>query len=182
MQVVDSVAAVATAQILVGTPLMLLCDIIQKGMGLANGRVYLWDQKIIQPTDYGLYIAISNPSCRPFANINAYVSTNSGLSSAQSVNMMALIDMDIISRGPEARDLKEGVILSLYSNYSESQQLANSFFIGRISKSFLNLSQVDGAAIPYRYKISCQMQYMYSTTQAVPYFDKFSGFSVTTNN
>lgn len=68
IQVVDSLAAVATSQILVGTSLILFCEILQREMGLANGRVYLWDQKIFQPSDNNLYIAVSVPSCKPFSN------------------------------------------------------------------------------------------------------------------
>lgn len=178
----DSLAAIGTSQILVGTPLMLFCDIIQKGMGLAAGRVFLWDQKIFQPTDYDLYAVVSVPVCKPFGNGLQYVPTTLGLNQIQSVNMLAHLDVDIISRGPAARDQKEKVIMALYSNYAEAQQEANSFSIGRISTNFINLSNIDAAAIPYRYKISCQMQYFVSQTSPAPYFDKFSGFTTTTSN
>lgn len=177
VMVTDFAAATATAQIVVGTALLLFCDIIQRGLGLANGRVYLWDQKIMQPTDSGLYIAISVPSCKPFGNVNRTVSNGGNLDSQQYVAMQATLDIDIISRGPEARDRKEEVIMALYSIYSEQQQEANSFSIGRLPPNgrFLNLSNVDGAAIPYRYRISINMQYATAKTQSVQFFDTFSG-------
>ena len=180
IQVVDSVGSIATSKILVGTPLHLFCDIIQTYMGLADGRVYLWDQKIMQPTDSGLYIAVSVPRCKPFANNKSYDSNGNAI---QSVNVCATLDIDVISRGPSARDLKEQVILALLSDYSESQQEANSFLIGRIppSSAFLNISGIDGAAIPYRYKISVLMQYAVNNLEATPYFGSFSGPTIYTN-
>jgi hypothetical protein len=184
IQVTDSLSATATAQILVGTPLLLFCDIIQSEMALAIGRVYLWDQKIMQPTDSGLYVAVSVPSCKPFANTLQSDGSGSGLNSVQAVNMLATVDIDIISRGPDARDRKEEVILALNSVYCQAQQEANSFLIGKLpaGSTFLNLSQVDGAAIPYRYKISVNMQYAVINTKGVPYYDRFGVVQVTNNS
>ncbi len=176
IRVVDAAAAATTARILVGSPLLLLCDIIQNQLGLSTGRVYLWDQKIMQPNDSGLYVAISVPHCKPFANVNRQVSGGAGvLNSAQFVSMVALVDIDIISKGPTARDRKEEVLLALASNYAQQQQNANSFFIGTLPAhgAFINLSDIDGAAIPYRYKISINMQYAYEKTTAVQFFDEF---------
>lgn len=179
IQVVDSLAAIATTQILVGTPLILFCDIIQTQLGLANGRVYLWDQKIMQPTDSDLYVAVSVPTCKPFANSNRAVSITGGLAAEQFVSMLAVVDIDIISRGPAARDRKEEVILALASDYSQRQQTSNSFSIGRLSTSFLNLSDPDGAAIPYRYKISVNMQYAVAVTTPTSFFDTFTDSELT---
>ena len=120
--VTDSLAAMASAPILVGGPLILFCDIIQTCMGLANGRVFLWDQKIFQPTDYDPYIIVSIPSCKPFSNGTTYFTDSAGnYNEQQSVNMQAMLDINIISRGPAARDRKEEIILALNSLYSEQQ-------------------------------------------------------------
>lgn len=183
VQVADSVNAIARAQILIGTPISLFCEILQTQMQLAPGRVYFWDQKINQPTDNDLYIAVSIPTCKPFANSITYDSGLTDLHSNQSVNMLATVDVDIISRGPAARDQKELVLMALNSVYSEQQQEANSFYISRLPAGgrFINLSQVDGAAIPYRYKISMNMQYAVNTIQPVQYFSTFLMPTVATN-
>jgi hypothetical protein len=183
VQVKDSLGAIATAQILVGTPLLLFCEILQNQLSLPQGRVFLWDQKIMQPTDSGLYIAVSVPICRPFGNTYVPDGSGSGLNAVQSVNMMATLEIDAISRGTDARDRKEEIIMALYSVYSQQQQEINSFSIGRLpaGSRFLNLSQIDGAAIPYRYKISVNMQYSVTKTLAVPYFGTFQGPTVSTN-
>lgn len=171
----DGVTSV-TAQILVGTPLLLFCEILQKEMGLASERVYLWDQKIMQPKDNGLYIAVSVLRCKPFSNINRPVSSGSGMTAQQTVNMHAILDLNIISRGPAARDRKEEVILAFNSDYAQRQQEGNSFYIGKLppNAGFLNLSDVDGAAIPYRYQISVALQYAFTKTKAIQSYNDFA--------
>ena len=181
IQVTDNVGATITSQIMVGTPLLLFCDVIQQYLGLAPGRVNLWDQKLPEPTDSGMFVAISVLSCKPFGNTNRLDSSGN---SVQSVNMYAQMQIDVISRGPEARDRKEDVILALFSNYSQAQQEANSFFIGKLppGSQFVNLSSPDGAGIPYRFNIAVSMQYFYTKTKAVSYFDTFATPQVNTNS
>lgn len=183
VQVTDALSAVATATIVVGNALLLFCDIIQTELGLANGRVYLWDQKIFQPQDYDLYVAISVPSCKAFGNNIVYSDDGLGnYTTSQSVNMKAMVDIDIISRGPAARDRKEEVLMALSSAYAESQMEKNSFYIGKISTNFINISSVDGAAIPYRYKISCSLQYAVSKNTNINYYSIFQDASLTIDN
>lgn len=169
--VTDSVGATATAKILVGDALLLFCDILQNQLGLAPGRVYLWDQKIMQPTDNGLYIAVSVLNPKVFANTKSYDGSGSGLNSKQSCNIAATLQIDIISRDTSALRLKEQVIMALNSDYAEMQMNANSFFIGKIppGAQFNNLSMQDGAAIPYRFVISTVIQYFSTLTTATGY-------------
>lgn len=170
--VVDAVGATAQAQILVGSPLLLFCDIIAKELGICRSRVYVWDQKINQPTDCDLFVAVSVFNVKPFGTSNRFnVDTNEA---EQFVAVMASLNLDIISRGPVARDRKEEVLLALNSVYAEQQQAANNFKIARLSSSFINLSEIDGAAIPYRFRISVNMQYSYPKQSQAPYFDEFN--------
>jgi len=174
IQVTDYSAATATASILVGLPLLLFCDILQHEMNLADGRVYLWDQKIFQPKDQGLYIAVSAATPRAFGNTNRFNSVTNQTDCY--VSMVCEIMVDAISRGPAARDRKEEIILAMGSNYAEQQMNNNSFYVARLPTNggrFVNLSDVDGAAIPYRYQIRFNMQYAYAKAQAVEYFDGF---------
>ena len=170
----DSLGAFTTARILVGNPLILFCDIIQKYMGMPDGRVFIFDQKAFLPTDSNLWISIAVPLVKPFASTLVPDGSGSGLNSVQAVNILAHLDINIMSRGPDARDRKEEVVLALTSIYSEQQQEINSFSIGRLSTNFVNLSSIDGAAIPFRYAISCQIQYCFTKTQPVAYFGTFT--------
>jgi hypothetical protein len=169
----DSLLATGTAQILIGDPLLLFCDIIQTGLGLPAGRVYLWDQKIMQPTDNGLFVAVSVLSCKPFGNNNSHVGSSGGETSNQSVNMSAVLQVDIMSRDSSARTQKEAVLLALMSDYAQNQQAANGFYISKLPPGgqFNNISSPDGAAIPYRFVISVVLQYAYTASAAVPYMN-----------
>jgi len=181
VRVTDSLLTTADAPVLVGTPLQLLCDILQTELGLADGRVYQWDQKINSPTDNDLFLALSVLNCKPFSNTREYDGSGAGLDVIQSTNFSATIQIDVISRGIAARDRKEEVLLALNSVYAEQQQELNSFRVFPLSQSFVNLSGIDGAAIPYRFSISVNMQYAVVKTKAVPYFDTFAAASVSTD-
>lgn len=183
IQVRDANKNIATAKVLIGNALLLFCDVIQNQLGLPDGRVYLWDQKIMEPDDAGIYVAVSVLSCKPFANTNAPDGAGAGFDSRQSVNMYAQLQLDVISRNTEARDRKEEVIMALKSDYARQQMAANSFGIGELppGSQFLNLSHQDGAAIPYRFAIQVAMQYFYVKTQAVQFFDSFATPQVVTN-
>ncbi len=188
VRVTDAAAATAELSILVTDPLGLFCDVIQKEMNLSNGRVYLWDQKINQPKDSGLYIAVAVLNCKPFGNTNRSVSGGSapedGLFADQSVNMLATLQLSAISRGPEARTRKEEIILALESDYSRKQQEGNGFYIGKLPAGgqFVNLSSVDGAAIPYRFDIQINIQYFFKKRKAVDYFNDFAPVEITTES
>ena len=108
-------------------------------------------------------------------------SDGSPLTSVQSVNVMARVGIDILSRGTSARDMKDQVLLALNSDYAEAQMGLNSFFLGKGPTSFVNLSQVDGAAIPYRFHIELNVQYAVTKSTLVPYFDTFETPEVTIN-
>lgn len=176
--VTDALLATAETTILVATPLELFCDIIETEMGLSQGQVYLWDQKLNIPKDSRLYIAVGILSCKPFGNSNTL---NSNGDSVQSVNMSAMLSIDILSRSKDARNRKEEIILALGSDYAERQQELNSFYVSRLTNNFVNLSEEDGAAIPYRFNITATIQYFVSKTSAVSYYDTFSTSQVNTN-
>lgn len=173
IQVLDASSATATAKILIATPLFLVCDIIQTQMNIASDHIFLWDQKVFQPTDSNLYVIVGMQSCKPFGNVNATLSPD-GSQVLQYVAMYAKVDIDIISRGPAARDQKEFVVLALNSIYAQQQQEANGFYISKLPTPFVNLSQVDGTAIPYRYKMTYALQYQANLNQSVPYFNTFT--------
>lgn len=182
IQVSDGNNDTATLQILVGSPLLLFLDILKTELGLNADHIYLWDQKIMQPTDSGLYVAISVIDSKPFGNTNRPDGSGAGLDAVQSINMLDTLGIDIISRGPAARDRKAEVLLALNSNYAQTQQEANSFKIGQLPAGgqFVNLSEIDGAAIPYRFRINVNLQYFVRLVKGVPYYNDFEPVEVTT--
>lgn len=174
--VTDADDVTAEYSVLVTDPLGLVCDIIQNQMGLDDGRVYLWDQKIFEPTDSGIFIAVGVLKTKPFANNMEPVPSGGGMTAIGSINTMATLTIDVISRSYEAVRRKDEILLALGSLYSQSQQEANSFSIGRLPAAgqFVNLSNVDGAAIPYRFQIAVNVQYFVTIQKNADYFDDFN--------
>lgn len=181
IQVTDASSSVATATMLVGTYFQLVCDIIQTSLGLSPGRVYVYNQKIPEPQDSALYIVVSILSCKQFSSTNQWDGSGSGLNSNQSVNMQAMLSLDIKSRSTQARDMKELVVMALNSIYSEQQQEFNSFRVFNVSPNIQDLSELDGMAIPYHFNITCNIQYFISNITAAPYFSSFGTPTVATN-
>lgn len=181
IQVIDDMGAKKTATITVLSVLQMFCDVLQTYLDLDDDQVYLWDQKINIPTDQRLYIAVAVLMVKPFGNTRLMVPSGGGLVEQNSGNFYAEVDVNILSRGPEARDRKEEVILALNSLYSQQQQQANGFLISTLSHSFLNLSEIDGAAIPYRFNIRVALQYQITKTQSADYYDTFLAPSVITD-
>jgi len=171
--VTDAVLATATGSIMVGSALLLFCDIMKQELSITDDHIYLWDQKVFQPTDSKMYMAVAIASSKPFGNTNFFDGTTNR--QIQSVNMLDVLSVDFMSRSAEARDRKAEVIMALNSQYAESQQEINSFRIGILPAggNFTNLSEIDGAAIPYRFNIAINLQYFVTKVQSSQYYDKF---------
>lgn len=179
--VTDATSATATVKVAVLDPLRLVCEIIQNQLGLANGRVWIWDQKIMEPTDSAMYIPIQVMSTKVFGVSNKFDGVSE--SQVQSVNSRALLSIDIKSRSTEAYDRKEEVVMALSSQYAETQQESNSFSIFQVpSQELVNIGELDGAAIPYRFNITVAIQYSKVKTTGVAYYNQFQNPSILTND
>lgn len=181
VQVTDNAALTATKKILVAPPYRLLCHILQTQMGLAEDRVYLWNQKILEPKDNGIYIPVKMLWAKPFGNTKSYDSSGPGVDEVQTTFMQATMSIDIISRGMEALYRKEEVLMAIQSDYSEQIQEANAFSLAILPTSFINLAQLDGTAIPYRFNLSVVMTYKQTKQQATDYFNDFSALNIYTD-
>jgi hypothetical protein len=184
IQATDDDGEIGTSDpVLVADPLFLFMEILWRELGLSSDRVYLWDQKLFQPTDSGLYVVVSVLNCKPFGNTLTPASNGDALNAIQSVNMLATLSLNVMSRSTAALLRKEEVLMALASQYSQSQQEQNSFYIGKLPPGgqFVNLSQVDGAAIPYRFNISVNMQYFVKKTKDVQFFDEFEQPEIVTD-
>lgn len=181
VKVVDAASAVATAQVAIGTPLELVCDIIKTEMELTDNQVWIWDQKVKTPNDSRLYIAVGVISCKPFANGLRLDGSGAGLVGVQSTNFQATLTIDAFSRSLAALNRKEEILMALASQYAEQQQAANSFRIFPITTNFINVSEVDGAAIPYRFTLTVNMQYFVTKTKEQEFFDTFEEDEILTD-
>lgn len=175
---VDSLGAQETREIKAGTALELFCDIIRSEMSLEDDQVYLYNQKFTIPTDSRIYIAVGILNLKPFGNTLDFVDGDA----IQSVNMMATLSINLLSRSFDGLYRKEEVLMAVQSIYSQSQQEINGFNIARVPTGFANLSEEDGAAIPFRFNITLNMQYTIKKVKEVPYYDTFEEPEITTED
>lgn len=176
VRVTDAEGNTSDARVLVGGALQLLCDIIQQEMGIL---VYLWDQKRKEPTSLGPFVVAQLLTCKPFGNTNKF-DPDTG-DQIQSVNMQAVVSLDIKSRDNSARERKEEILMAIKSYYAQSQQSKCGFMVAPLSQSFVDLSLEDGAAIPYRFNISVVLQYFVKKVKTIPYYDTFEDAEVLTD-
>lgn len=179
IEVVDSdlVPATAQAEIAIMSPLQLFCDVIKNEMDLDDDQVYIYNQKYNIPTDDRLYIAIGVLFCKPFGNSSRF----SGDGDEElSANFQATLSVNILSRGLDALNRKEEIVLALRSVYAQQQMEVNSFYIAPLPGNFVSLSEEDGSAIPFRFNISVAIHYFVKKAKGVEYYDDFESSSIVT--
>lgn len=171
IKVVDSLAEESTATINIVTPIGEVCHIIESELGLSNGQVYIYNQKYNIPKDDLLYVAVGILSCKPFSSSNKFDPTTN--KSIQSTNFKASLSIDIFSKSFKALEQKELVLMSLNGDYSNRMQEANNFSIGKLTSSFVNLSQEDGPRIPFHFNLTVNIQYAVKRTPDAEYYNTF---------
>lgn len=175
VRVTDSLGDTATSKILVADTLSIFCEVLQRELNLPDGRVYLFNEKIMKPTDSGVYIAVSVLSDRPFGNNRRFIHSGTP-GSEQYITVVSRIGVDVMSRSHEARDRRFEVLMALASDYSIKQQEANGFQISRLplSAQIANLSAIDGAAIPFRFHFDVNITHSVSKSAPVSYYSTFN--------
>ena len=177
VRAVDSLGAAVTATIQVSSVLQVLCDIIASELGLDGDQVILWNQDFPELKDQRLYIAVGVLQTKPFSNSLKFLPDGT---SDQASTFRTVVSLEIMSFGTDARDRKEELVMAFGSVYAQQQQEANSFSVARLTGNFVNLSQGEGAHIPYRFNISTVMQHFVRKTKTVPYFDQFTDATILT--
>lgn len=154
--------------------LKLICQIIEHELNIP-GQVWIYNNKINIPADNKLYVIVSFLSEQIIGN-NAFYEVNEqgSMNEVSTVNSVASITVDILSRSTLARDRKSEILMALYSMYSQQIQSLNGFQISRNGFNITNVSEAEGAAIPYRYNLTFNVTYATSKTKAVDYYDEFT--------
>jgi hypothetical protein len=180
VQIEDSTGATAYADIVVGSPLFLFCEIIRHELGLPEGRVYLYNQKLNKLSDQGLFIAVGVGFTKPYATVVRFDPAINA--EVRTLRLSTTLSIDVMSKGEEALERKEEVLLALSGIYSQQVQAANGFKIARNAGSFVPLNELDGSAIPYRFNLS--VPFMYNVRQVkrdAEYFDTFGDTALIVN-
>jgi hypothetical protein len=182
IRVTDYNGSTSITRILIGDPLQLVMEVLRRVMALPEDHVYLYNQKIFQPTDSDLYIAVRVENSSAFGNINQAVPTLAGMDNYQAVSMIDTIGFDLISRSTAALKRRPEFLRVWASDYAQSQQNLNGYLMGRDPlRPMIMIPDLDGAAIPYRFRASYLIQYADKFVQPSAYYDTFTAPEITTN-
>ena len=157
-----------------GEPIKHICDILKNQLSLTNEQIWIYNQKRDIPNDFGIYLVVSFVGQRVIGNTRAEIPTAQGLYEYQSIHNLANYSIDLFSRGPEVRDMRDQVLMALNSTYSQQIQEEYSFQIARNSFQVTNTSEVEGVAELNRYSISFNVTYMSETSKNIDYFNIFT--------
>lgn len=154
-------------------PIKYICDILQNQLSLADGQIWIYNQKRDIPNDFGVYFVVNYTGQRVIGNTRRETPTATGLVEHQSVHSLANFSVNVFSRGSQAREMRDLAIMALNSTYSQQVQERYSFQIARNSFSVTNTSEIEGVAELTRYTISFNVTYMSETTKSIDYFNTF---------
>lgn len=163
-------------------PGLIIQDILQNQLGLDEGQVMYTNQKYEIPVD-GMFIAVSyvGPS-KTIASIDEFIPDGAGgLIEQQSINMLHLIQIDIMSYNQSAepdQDVtirKEEVAMAMRSLYSEAQQEIYNMNVARHCGAFLDTSFLEETKMVTRYTTTIMTTSV--TRKAQPVRDYYSDFS-----
>lgn len=158
-------------------PIKIIGDIIKNCMTLTDDQIFIYNQDFKLPETSGLFVILQYNSSQNYSSVNEFIPAPEGTDTAEeSISMLTKEDytINVISKNDEARQRKEEVILSLNSNYSQNQQGTYQFQIARISNSFVNVSELEGAGMINRFAINISLLAHYNKTIDTVFYDDFT--------
>lgn len=155
-------------------PIKDICRILQNQLNLTDKQIWIYNQKRDIPNDFGMYFVVNLQGQRVIGNVRREVATISGMMEEQSVHNLAVFSVDIFSRSPQVREMRDLAIMALNSTYSQQIQEAKGFQIARNSFQVTNTSEVEGVAELTRYSISFNVTYKSETSKSIGYYDTFT--------
>jgi hypothetical protein len=154
-------------------------DILKNQMNLDDSQIMLSYEKYDIPENDKLFIDLSYVSGRAIAN-NSVFDPETNIETIYTT-MNEIVQIDLMSFGPEARTRKEEVISSLGSVFSQQQQEKYNMQIARIPGDFINASSLEETKFLNRFTINITVTSLSSLTKAPDYFTEFDRPEVKAN-
>lgn len=143
-----------------------ICSIIQTYMELAPGSVYLRNEKINQTKMQDFNITVGFMGQKQIGSTTRCVD---GIEEV-ALTMTGSVVIEIYGRTFLVVERKEEILMALCSSLSKETQTAKGFLIAQIPSSFNDISQIDGAAIPYRFQATFNVQFIKTKQKSVDYY------------
>jgi hypothetical protein len=155
---------------------MILHDIaslIKGYMGLTDNQIWLKNEKAPKPIDRTLFVELGFMSLKPIGssivNDTTTVGTTVIYRESLKTNMQAIVEINIAGRTFDVINRKEEIIGALRSSNSREMQCSKGCFIGSHPLTMIDISELDGVEIPYRYNMTYAVQYLVTTTHTTTY-------------
>ena len=136
-------------------------DILRTELELEPEQVLLYNQKWTIPSDYKVMVVVGLVSSVNYGSKCETYKDGENFYENKSLNKLELISIDILSRGLEAYNRRDEIILALKSTYAEQVMEANSIKISSLPVGFNDSSELEGNSILYRYNVTINV---YSNT------------------
>ena len=163
--------------------LVLLAGLLQQQLGLANNRVYLYNQKWNIPPDDGLFIVVNFTGEKVFSStyqtVNNPVTGN--LDETKTTNVRETYTVNLFSRNAEAVQRKHEITFAVHS--TAAQQLAEKYSLqfAPVPTFVTDTSSLEASAELNRTSITLQILRAYSQTNTCQFYDTFSEAALITN-
>lgn len=163
-----------TTQIEYIEPVKVIAGIIKEELQLADEQIMLAYEKYMIPKTDGLYIALNYVSSKKIGGGSRAVPVPTGMQEEQTVTMLHLIQIDLMSFDSEARVRKEEILMALSSIEAEMEMNRQHMQIARMPSSFVNTASLEETKILNRFTITISVTAAHAKIKTTPnYFDKF---------
>lgn len=158
-------------------PIKIIGDIIKNYLNLNDNQILIYNQDFKIPATKGLFILLQYNTSQPYSVVNKFIPAAIEIEGAEesvSVLMKEDYTINVVSKNDEARQRKEEILMAFNSNYSQEQQGLYQFQIAKISNSFINISELEGAGMLNRFAINISLLAHYNRINDIAYYDTFT--------
>jgi hypothetical protein len=153
--------------------LQIIADILQKGLGLSEQRIWIYNQRREIPADTGLFIVVGQLGRKPYASIRKSEYTISGLSEKLAQSFQEQIFIEAFSADTSALERLPQIVGCLNSTYSEQRQEYYGMKIAAIPATINDISSLEGTAILYRFNMTFNVLRTYESIAPIDYYDSY---------
>lgn len=155
--------------------LKTVCDILKKGMNLADDQIWIYNQKIDIPNDKRLYVVVSLKNETVIGNNIDTENTEYGQDEVIWTNLLTDVGIELFSYNVNALNNRYKVLSSMRSTYSVQKQEELNCNIGRKPVTFFDSSFLAPSARLYSFYFLYRITHVENSAKnEIEFYDDFS--------
>lgn len=156
--------------------LKLLCDLLQDQLEIGPDRVLPYNEKWNVEKDYGIYVCLGLMNAMPFgaSTRTQWNVSTSKMEEYQILHEKHMYSLNVFSRDRSAAIRCHEIVFALNSVQSQQIQELHGFRIAHLPVSFVDATQIEGAARLHRYALTFNVIRSYERTKDISHYDNFS--------